>query len=180
MIAASIANHAAHLSSWVKAIESDPMAIFTAAKDTSWPSTCSAWRCSAEPREATKRGYPTITALLKDARSALAGPQEVSVETFVSSSMKAVKGYLKEWLAKKGVSVATLGDAVKEIKKKGDVDFAIAESLHQFYVYRNKQPNVGHGSVADSKMTPNDALLVLNMSASFINYFHRLGEPESA
>ena len=33
MSAASIANHAAYLSSWVKAIESDPMAIFTAAKD---------------------------------------------------------------------------------------------------------------------------------------------------
>ena len=29
----SIANHAAYLSSWLKAIESDPMAIFTAAKD---------------------------------------------------------------------------------------------------------------------------------------------------
>ena len=29
----SIANHAAYLNSWVKAIESDPMAIFTAAKD---------------------------------------------------------------------------------------------------------------------------------------------------
>ena len=33
MSAASIANHAAYLSSWVKAIESDSMAIFTAAKD---------------------------------------------------------------------------------------------------------------------------------------------------
>ncbi len=33
MSAASIANHAAYLSSWVKAIEGDPMAIFTAAKD---------------------------------------------------------------------------------------------------------------------------------------------------
>lgn len=31
--AASIANHATYLRSWVKAIESDPMAIFTAAKD---------------------------------------------------------------------------------------------------------------------------------------------------
>ena len=33
MSAASIANHASYLSSWVKAIEGDPMAIFTAAKD---------------------------------------------------------------------------------------------------------------------------------------------------
>ena len=33
MSAASIANHAAYLNSWVKAIEGDPMAIFTAAKD---------------------------------------------------------------------------------------------------------------------------------------------------
>ena len=33
MSQASIANHASYLSSWVKAIEGDPMAIFTAAKD---------------------------------------------------------------------------------------------------------------------------------------------------
>jgi antirestriction protein ArdC len=33
MSEASIANHAAYLNSWVKAIEGDPMAIFTAAKD---------------------------------------------------------------------------------------------------------------------------------------------------
>lgn len=117
--------------------------------------------------------FPAIAALIASARAALADPKHIDVETSVSNSIKALEGYLKEWLNQRGISVATLGDSVKEIKSKKLVDGNIIESLHQFYIYRNRTPNVGHGSSAMSDISANEALLVNEMAASFINYFHR-------
>jgi hypothetical protein len=121
---------------------------------------------------ATNR-FPLITTLINAARTALSDPKHIDVETSISNSIKALEGYLKVWLSEKGVSVATLGDAVKEIKNKKLADHNIAESLHQFYIYRSRTPNVGHGSSASSDVTENEALLITEMAASFINYFHR-------
>jgi len=117
--------------------------------------------------------FPVISALIEAARAALADPKHIDIETSVSNSMKALEGYLKEWLSQKGISSTTLGDAVKEIKNKKLADTNITESLHQFYIYRNRTPNVGHGSASPSDVTENEALLVNEMAASFINYFHR-------
>lgn len=123
--------------------------------------------------EIATEGYPVIAALITAARSALADPKHIDIETSVSNSMKAIEGYLKEWLNENGISAATLGDAIKEIKNKKLVDANITESLHQFYIYRNRTPNVGHGSATPSDVTENEALLINEMAASFINYFHR-------
>jgi len=124
--------------------------------------------------EAASR-HPTIAALLRDARLALVAPKEVSTENSITNSMKAIEGYLKAWLAEKGVKASTLGEAVKEIRSRKLVDTTIANALEQFYIYRNKQPNIGHGSVALSNAGHSEALLVLDMASSFINYFHRRG-----
>lgn len=118
--------------------------------------------------------HPAIAALLRDARQALVAPKEVSAENSITNSMKAIEGYLKAWLAEKGVKASTLGEAVKEIRSRKLVDTTIANALEQFYIYRNKQPNIGHGSVAPSDAGHSEALLVLDMASSFINYFHRL------
>jgi hypothetical protein len=126
--------------------------------------------------EVATEGYPVIAALIAAARDALADPKHINIETSVSNSMKAIEGYLKEWLNKKGISVATLGDAIKEIKNKKLADANITESLHQFYIYRNRTPNVGHGSVASADITESEALLINEMAASFINYFYRKRE----
>lgn len=123
--------------------------------------------------EIATEGYPVIAALITAAKSALADPKHIDIETSVSNSMKAIEGYLKEWLNEKGISAATLGDAIKEIKNKKLADANITESLHQFYIYRNHTPNVGHGSATPSDVTENEALLINEMAASFINYFHR-------
>ncbi|GGX13730.1 hypothetical protein [Undibacterium macrobrachii] len=123
--------------------------------------------------EAATKSYPVISALIAGAKAALADPKHIDIETSVSNSMKAIEGYLKEWLSEKGISAATLGDAIKEIKNKKLADANIIESLHQFYIYRNRTPNVGHGSATPSDVTENEALLINEMAASFINYFHR-------
>lgn len=124
-------------------------------------------------QEAASR-HPAVAALLRDARQALVMPREVSVENSISNSMKAIEGYLRAWLAERGVKVSTLGAAVNEIRKKNLVDTSIAGALEEFYIYRNRQPNIGHGSDAFSNAGHSEALLVLDMSSSFINYFHRL------
>ena len=134
----------------------------------------------AEHAEVAAAQYPKVVELLRDARKALTAPQNVDVETSVSNSVKAIEAYVKEWLLIRGISAATLGDAIKEINKKKLVDPNLAEGLHQLYIYRNRQPNVGHGSVSDSKLTPSTAKLVLDMAASYINFFHRQGKAESA
>jgi hypothetical protein len=126
----------------------------------------------ADTSIATQR-FPVIAALISAARIALADPKHIDVETSISNSMKALEGFLKEWLAQKGDKVATLGDAVKLIRNKKLIDPSIAEALHNFYVFRNRTPNVGHGSAAQSDISENEALLVCEMAASFINYFHR-------
>lgn len=124
-------------------------------------------------QEAASR-HPAVAALLSDARQTLVAPKEVSVENSIANSMKAIEGYLKAWLAGKGFKASTLGEAVKEIRNRRLVDTSIANALEQFYIYRNKQPNIGHGSVALSEAGHSEALLVLDMASSFINYFHRL------
>jgi hypothetical protein len=126
----------------------------------------------ADTSAATEK-YPVISALIEAARTALANPKNIDIETSVSNSMKAIEGYLKEWLAQKNINVATLGDCIKEIKNKKLADGHIVESLHQFYIYRNRTPNVGHGNATPSDVTANEALLINEMAASFINYFHR-------
>jgi hypothetical protein len=118
--------------------------------------------------------YPVISSLIDAARSALADPKHIDIENSIANSVMALEGFLKEWLKEKGISVATLGDAVKEIKGKKLVDNHIIESLHQFYIYRNKTPNVGHGSSSSANLSENEALLINEMAVSFINYFFRL------
>ena len=123
--------------------------------------------------EIATEDYPVITGLITAARLALADPSHIDIENSISNSMKAIEGYLKKWLEDKGVSAATLGDAVKEIKNRKLADTHITESLHQFYIYRCRTPNIGHGSAVPSDITENEALLINQMASSFINYFHR-------
>lgn len=120
--------------------------------------------------------FPVISSLIGAARTALADPKHIDIENSIANSVKALEGFLKEWLKGKGISTATLGDAVKEIKAKKLADSNIVESLHQFYIYRNKTPNVAHGSSSAASVSENEALLINEMAVSFINYFYRLSD----
>jgi hypothetical protein len=132
----------------------------------------------AEDAQFAVEPYPAIVALLSEARQALVSPTAVSPATAVSSAVKAIEAFLKEWLAARNIKVTTMGDAIKVIRSKALVNPHINEALHQFYIYRNNQPNVGHGSAAETTVTSSDAALVLDMAASFINYFHRKAKAE--
>ena len=122
--------------------------------------------------------YPGISALIEEARKALVDPTAVSPATAVTNAVKAVEGFVKQWLMDRNHKPKTLGDAVKILQDKKLIDHHIAESLKQIYVYRNSQPNVGHGSTKESEITASDARLVLDMASSFINYFHRIDKEQ--
>lgn len=118
--------------------------------------------------------YPAIVELIASAKKSLADPKNIDIANSIKNSVSALEGYMIEWLQKThSVKAATLGDAVKEIKSRKLADQNIIESLHQFYIYRNRTPNVGHGSVSMASFSDNDALLINEMAISYINYFSR-------
>lgn len=115
---------------------------------------------------------PVIDAITK-AREALINPQEIDVAQSVSQSVNAVEAYLRGWLTDKSHKAATLGDAIKVINKHSLCPNHVAKALEQFYIYRNRTENVGHGAPQYAEITREDALLCNEMAISFINYFHR-------
>lgn len=121
--------------------------------------------------------YDGVKASIETAKKALIDPQNVDIELSIKSSVGAIEGYLRGWLAEKGYKkIVTLGDAVKVIKKEKLVQDNIVESLHQFYIYRNRTENIGHGAPNLADVSVGDALLFNEMAISFVNYFHRLSD----
>ena len=121
--------------------------------------------------------YAGVKASIETAKKALIDPKNVDIESSIKNSIDAIEGYLRGWLKEKGYKkMATLGDAVKTIKKENLAQENIVESLHQFYIYRNRTENIGHGAPNLAKVSPEDALLFNEMAVSFINYFHRLSD----
>jgi hypothetical protein len=115
---------------------------------------------------------PVIEAV-KAAREALIDPKNIDVASSVTLSVAAVEAYLRGWFEAKGLKVATLGDAVKGLRKQALCPGHIVDSLEHFYIYRNRTENVGHGAPRFANITREDALLCNEMAVSFINYFHR-------
>lgn len=122
---------------------------------------------------------PVIEAI-SAAKQALIDPKKIDVASSISHSVTAVEAYLRGWLNGKGFKPATLGDAIKAIRKQSLCPAHIVESLEQFYIYRNRTENVGHGAPTFADITREDALLCNEMAVSFINYFHREGTPNKA
>lgn len=115
---------------------------------------------------------PAIQAITA-AKEALIDPKKIDVATSVSLSVEAVEAYLRGWLDAKGQKASTLGEAIKTLKKLASCPSHIVEALEQFYIYRNRTENVGHGAPRFADITREDALLCNEMAVSFINYFHR-------
>lgn len=124
--------------------------------------------------------YVGVIASIKSAKESLIDPKNIDIENSIRNSISAIEGYLKGWLGEKGYKkVNTLGDAVKLIKKEKLVQDNIIESLHQFYIYRNRIENIGHGAPSLADVTSEDALLFNEMSISFINYIYRSSQEQA-
>ena len=121
----------------------------------------------------TNIGYEGVTESIKTAQNALVNPEEIDFAHSIKFSVDAVEGFLKGWLEEKKIKVSRLGDAIKELRKNNLCSDHIVRALEQFYIFRNRTENVGHGAPDVAPISKEDALLCLEMSISFINYFFR-------
>jgi hypothetical protein len=119
--------------------------------------------------------FAPVIAAVTAAKEALIDPKKIDVASSVSLSVAAVEAYLRGWLETKHLKAATLGDAVKALRKQTLCPAHIVEALERFYIYRSRTENVGHGAPKFANITREDALLCNEMAVSFINYFHRRG-----
>ncbi|MFM2589717.1 AbiJ-NTD4 domain-containing protein [Vibrio sp. TBV020] len=119
--------------------------------------------------------YEGVLASIKSAKQALIDPKNIDIENSIKNSVSSIEGYLKGWLVEQGQrEPATLSDAINKVKQLGKVHENICKSLEQFYIYRNRVQNVGHGSPNLADVSANEALLFNEMAISFINYFHKI------
>ena len=63
-----------------------------------------------------------------------------------------------------------LDDIIKDFAKKGIIPKPLDQSIQKLYAYRGDQPGVAHGLVGASKVTIDEAELILAMSAAIIIY----------
>jgi hypothetical protein len=117
--------------------------------------------------------YEGVLSSVETARNLLSNPKENNIESAVKASIDSIEGYLRGWLGSKGHRVATLGDSIKVLRNSQLAPPRIIKSLEELYIFRNSEPNVGHGSPEKGNLQRDDALLCFEMAISFINYFYR-------
>lgn len=69
-----------------------------------------------------------------------------------------------------GIPKATLGDAVKELRKSFPVHPAFEGALHKLYGYTSDANGIRHALLEDEKLTLTDAKFMLVLSAGFVAY----------
>ena len=65
---------------------------------------------------------------------------------------------------------ALLDDIIKNAVKKGVIPKPLDQTFIKLYAYRGNEPGVAHGAVGESKITVDEAELILAMSAAMIIY----------
>lgn len=118
--------------------------------------------------------FDSVKQSIESAKKYLIDPNNIDIANSIKSSISAVEGYLKGYFQKvDDKTISTLGKCIKELKEREACPRNIIDSLHQLYIYRSSEHNVGHGSSSIGEFTVEDALLCNEMAISFINYFHR-------
>ena len=71
---------------------------------------------------------------------------------------------------------ALLSDIIKDMTNNGIIPKPLDQAIQKLYAYRGDQPGVAHGLVGASKVTIDEAELVLAMSAAIIIYLVKKGK----
>lgn len=85
-------------------------------------------------------------------------------ENSVKESISAIESVCKTFYP----GAATLGDALKMMKKDGSISPLLIGVVEKFYAYANAEPAVRHGSHRASSVLEYDAELALHFAAAFI------------
>jgi hypothetical protein len=65
---------------------------------------------------------------------------------------------------------ALLDDIIKDAVKKGVIPKPLDQTFIKLYAYRGNEPGIAHGAIGESKVTVDEAELILAMSAAMIIY----------
>jgi len=65
---------------------------------------------------------------------------------------------------------ATLGDAIKALRKRPEVPKHLMDSVEKLYVYSNATPMIRHGHVTTNKLSVAEAELAVHIGVAFIRY----------
>jgi ABC-type cobalt transport system substrate-binding protein len=142
--------------------------------------------------EVEKVGSGFIDAQIKEARYLLKEPEFKGADEQFEKAIKALNVRPKpdvENCVKDAVGTiesvgriivndekALLSDIIKNMVKKGIIPQPLDQTFQKLYAYRGDQPGVAHGAVGASKMTVDEAELVLAMSAAMIIYLVKKGK----
>ncbi|MGI8787752.1 MAG: AbiJ-NTD4 domain-containing protein [Pyrinomonadaceae bacterium] len=111
--------------------------------------------------------FPNVKAHLQRALELLSDRKSPDYRNSIKESISAVESIARE-IANN--PKATLGEALKEIEKKGDFHKALKEGFLKLYGYTSDANGIRHAMMDEPNLTANDAKFFLLVCTSFINY----------
>lgn len=111
--------------------------------------------------------FPNVKAHLQRSLELLSDRKSPDYRNSIKESISAVESIARE-IANK--PAATLGEALKEIEKKGDFHKALKEGFLKLYGYTSDANGIRHAMMDEPNLTADDAKFFLLVCTSFINY----------
>jgi hypothetical protein len=115
----------------------------------------------------TDGDFPNVKAHLQRALELLSDRKNPDYRNSIKESISAVESIAKE-IAQK--PKAELGEALKEIEKKGKLHGAMKNAFLNLYGYTSDANGIRHALMDESNLTADDAKYFLLTCTSFINY----------
>jgi hypothetical protein len=114
--------------------------------------------------------YPAAALHIDKAVGFLRGPS-VDLENAAKEAVTAVESLAKVLLAN---PTATLGDCVKEFRRRRLLPREMGRVLESLYVYRSTTPGVGHGGTDLPAVSTADATFILGVASVAVRYLDSL------
>lgn len=118
-------------------------------------------------KQLTDEDFPNVKAHLQRALELLSDRKTPDYRNSIKESISAVESIARE-IANK--PKATLGEALKEIEKKGEFHKALKEGFLKLYGYTSDANGIRHAMMDEPNLTADDAKFFLLVCTSFINY----------
>lgn len=115
----------------------------------------------------TNKDFPNVKAHLQRALELLSDRKNPDYRNSIKESISAVESIAKE-IANK--PKAELGEALKEIEKKGKLHGAMKNAFLNLYGYTSDANGIRHALMEEPNLTADDAKFFLLTCTSFINY----------
>lgn len=111
--------------------------------------------------------FAGVAAQLKQALELFSDRKHPDYRNSIKESISAVEG-MASIVAEK--PKATLGEALKELEKKGAIHTALKEGFLKIYGYTNDKGGIRHAMLEEPNLTAADARFFLLSCTSFVNY----------